>query len=247
MYGYYSWTTSSATQGESQNAGISIDLGQTSDISVNLDETSEISINLGESTSLVAYITNGAVESSATAATNNIKNHAANKTSFNSPYNLLSLLATAQDKQVDFLPITWDEATSARGSQASISQSFFNEKLSYVFKRLHRNFKYPADEIIALRTVISEIIVLGHPEIRGHPNIVRLVGVCFEIDAQTKIPWPVLVLQKAEHGDLKKFIESPRGKGLSLRERLDLCVDVAAAVTLMHREGKSHISFRCIR
>ncbi|KAM0452901.1 hypothetical protein ACHAO4_005320 [Trichoderma viride] len=221
MYGYYSWTTSSATQGESQNAGISIDLGQTSDISVNLDETSEISINLA-------------------AATNNIKNHAANKTVLNSPYNLLSLLATAQDKQVDFLPVTWDEATSARGGQASISQSFFNEKLSYVFKRLHRNFKYPADEIIALRAVISEIIVLGHPEIRGHPNIVRLVGVCFEVDAQTKIPWPVLVLQKAEHGDLKKFIESPRGKGLSLRERLDLCVDVAAAVTLMHREGIIH-------
>ncbi|KAM0482366.1 hypothetical protein ACHAPX_002883 [Trichoderma viride] len=221
MYGYYSWTASSATQGtESQ--------------------ISDISVNLGKSTSLVAYITNsGAVESSATAATNDIKKHA-NKNASNSPYNLLSLLATAQDRQIDFLSITWDEATSDRGGQASISQSFFNEKLSYVFKRLHRSFKYPADEIIALRAVISEIIVLGHPEIRGHPNIVRLVGVCFEIDAQTKIPWPVLVLQKAEHGDLKKFMESPRGKGLSLRERLDLCVDVAAAITLMHREGIIH-------
>lgn len=238
MYGYYSWTaSSSATQGaESQNAEIPVDLGQTSGISVDIGETSGISVNLGESISLVAYITdNGAVESSATtAATNAIKKHAAS----HSPYNLLSLLATAQDKQVDFLPITWDEATSDRGGQASISQSFFNDKLSYVFKRLHRNFKYPADEIIALRAVISEIIVLGHPEIRGHPNIVRLVGVCFEIDAQTKIPWPVLVLQKAEHGDLKKFMESPVGKGLSFRERLDLCVDVAAAITLMHREGK---------
>jgi hypothetical protein len=220
MYGYYSWTASSATQGtESQ--------------------ISDISVNLGESTGLVAYITNsGAVESSATAATNDIKKHA-NKKASNSPYNLLSLLATAQDRQIDFLSITWDEAASERGGQASISQSFFNEKLSYVFKRLHRSFKYPADEIIALRAVISEIVVLGHPEIRGHPNIVRLVGVCFEIDAQTKIPWPVLVLQKAEHGDLKKFMESPRGKGLSLRERLDLCVDVAAAITLMHREGRS--------
>ncbi|KAL7974385.1 hypothetical protein HDV63DRAFT_399959 [Trichoderma sp. SZMC 28014] len=87
-----------------------------------------------------------------------------------------TLLATAQDKQVDFLPITWDEQTSDRGGQASISQSF-NDKLTYVFKRLHRNFKYPADEIIALRAVISEILVLGHSEIRGHPNIVRLVGV----------------------------------------------------------------------
>lgn len=58
---------------------------------LNLDETSGISLNLGESTNLVAYITdNGAVESSATtAATNNIKKHAANKTTSNSPYNLL--------------------------------------------------------------------------------------------------------------------------------------------------------------
>lgn len=246
MYGYYSWTaSSSATQGaESQSAGISADLGQTSAISVNLGETSAISINLGVSSSLVAYITDsGTVESSATAAaTNDIKKHAASKTASDSPYSLLSLLATAQDKEIDFLPITWDEATSDRGGQASISQSFFNERLSYVFKRLHRNFKYPADEIIALRAVISEIIVLGHPEIRGHPNMVRLVGVCFEIDAQTRIPWPVLVLQKAEHGDLKKFMNSPRGEGLSLRERLDLCIDVAAAITLMHREGKkSHL------
>ncbi|KAL6909112.1 kinase-like domain-containing protein [Trichoderma evansii] len=244
MYGYYSWTaSSSATQGaDSQSAGIPVDLGQTSGISVNLGETSGISVGLGEPDSLVAYIADsGAVESSATvAATNDVKKHAANKTASDSPYNFLSLLATAQEKEVDFLPITWDEATSDRGGQASISQSFFNEKLSYVFKRLHRDFKYPADEIVALRAVISEIIVLGHPEIRGHPNIVRLVGLCFEIDAQTKIPWPVLVLQKAEHGDLKKFMELPRGKELNFRERLDLCVDVAAAITLMHREDIIH-------
>lgn len=247
MYGYYSWTaSSSATQGaESQSAGISVDLGQTSGISVNIGQSSGISVDLGESASLVAYIADsGVVESSATVATSDIKKHVANKTASDSPYNLLSLLATAQDKKVDFLPITWDEATSDRGGQASISQSFFNEKLSYVFKRLHRNFKYPAEEIIALRAVISEIIVLGHPEIRGHPNVVRLVGVCFEIDAQTKIPWPVLVLQKAEHGDLKKFMDSPKGRELSIQERLDLCVDVAAAITLMHREGKksTHLS-----
>ncbi|KAL7920908.1 kinase-like domain-containing protein [Trichoderma austrokoningii] len=228
MYGYYSWTASQGA--ESQGAGIS-------DISVNPDESSRLSVNLGESSNLVAYITDtGAVESAATAATNNIKQLAA----INSPYNLLSLLATAQDRQVDFLPMTWDEATADRGGQASISQSFFNEKLSYAFKRLHRDFRYPADEIVALRAVISEILVLGHPQIRGHPNIVRLVGVCFEIDAQTKIPWPVLVLQKAEHGDLNKFLASPRGRGLSFRERLDLCVDVAAAVTLMHRQGIIH-------
>ncbi|KAM0259856.1 hypothetical protein ACHAQJ_003100 [Trichoderma viride] len=242
MYGYYSWTSpSSATQAaESQDAGISVNLGQTSGISVDLGETSGITIDLGETAGLVAYIADsGNVGSSATVATKDIKKHIA-KTANDSPYNLLSLLATAQDKEVDLLPITWDEATADRGGQATISQSFFNEKLSYVFKRLHRNFKYPADEIIALRAVISEIIVLGHPEIRGHPNIVRLVGLCFEIDHETKIPWPVLVLQKAEHGDLKKFIDSPRGKGLSVRERLDLCVDVAAAITLMHREGIIH-------
>jgi serine/threonine protein kinase len=240
MYGYYSWTSSSsATQaGESQDAGISVDLGQTSGISVDLGDTSGITIDLGETAGLVAYIADsGIVESSATVATKDIKKYVA-KTANDSPYNLLALLATAQDKEVDFLPITWDEATGDRGGQATISQSFFNEKLSYVFKRLHRNFKYPAEEIIALRAVISEIIVLGHPEIRGHPNIVRLVGVCFEIDHETKIPWPVLVLQKAEHGDLKKYIDSPRGKELSFRERLDLCVEVAAAITLMHREGK---------
>ncbi|KAL7792472.1 kinase-like domain-containing protein [Trichoderma ceciliae] len=232
MYGYYSWTSSSSTvQGtESQTTGISVNLG----------ESSGITVDLGQTTGLVAYVADsGSLESAATVATKDVQVKAL-KTAHDSPYNLLALLATAQEKEVDFLPMTWDEATADRGGQATISQSFFNEKLSYVFKRLHRNFRYPADEIIALKAVISEVIVLGHPEIRGHPNIVRLVGVCFEIDHQTKVPWPVLVFQKAEHGDLKKFLESPRGKGLGVRERLDLCIDVAAAITLMHREGIIH-------
>lgn len=124
-----------------------------------------------------------------------------------------------------------------------------------MFKRLHRNFKYPAGEIVALKAVNSEITVLGHPEIRGHPNIVRLVGMRFEIDAQTKIPVACVGAAKGGAWVFEQIYGvAEEGKGLSLRERLDLCVDIAAAVTIMHRQRhhlRGHLAIKrlhlCIR
>ncbi|EHK41490.1 hypothetical protein TRIATDRAFT_84708 [Trichoderma atroviride IMI 206040] len=189
MYGYYSWTASSATQGaESQNAGIS--------------------------------------------STPPIKQPSTH------PTNLLSLLATAQDKQVDFLPIPWDEATSDHDGQASISQSFFNEKLSYVFKRLHRNFKYPAGEIVALRAVISKPSCWDTPRFGAIRISCGWWACVSRLTRRQRSPWPVLVLQKAEHGHLNEFLKSPRGKGLSLREA-GLILDILLSTLATYQKRKS--------
>ncbi|KAI1742629.1 kinase-like domain-containing protein [Xylaria scruposa] len=154
-----------------------------------------------------------------------------------SKYNFITFLATAQHREIDFLPVVWDDdlRSAGRGGQASISQSVIDENLSYAYKRIRRQeLKCPADEIQAMRALIAEISILGHEKIRGHPNIVRLVGICWDIVSNSEPIWPVLVFQKAEYKDLYWFMSSDGGKQLGARGRLKLCSDVAAAVMLMH-------------
>ncbi|KAF5610581.1 serine threonine kinase [Fusarium tjaetaba] len=150
----------------------------------------------------------------------------------------LSFLATAQTRGVDFLPVTWDDSMRGvgAGGQASISQSNVNSKLSYVYKRIRQqDLKTPADNSRAMQALTAEVTVLGHSMIRGHPNIVRLTGICWDIPSneQERI-WPVLVFEKAENKDLKQFMESDTGRKLDTKQRLELCQDIAAAITLMH-------------
>ncbi|KAF2840209.1 kinase-like protein [Patellaria atrata CBS 101060] len=202
---------------------------------LDVEGISTLSIDYGLSHGLISYMEGEYVEYSAATTTKG-----SIKPAEDSPYNFLSLLATAQKKKIDFLPITWDGSLNESGGQASISQSFLSEKLSYVFKRIRRDFRFPAEEIIALRAIISEIVILAHPEIRGHPNIVRLVGICWDISSRNKSIWPVLVFQKAKYGDLKAFVESTQGKRLSFEERLKFCKEIAAAITLMHSKDIVH-------
>ena len=79
--------------------------------------------------------------------------------------------------------------------------------------------------------------MLEHPIFRDLEGIVKLRGICWDIaetgDHGYKV-WPVLVFEKAEHGDFGQFIESKRGKGLSFVERLELCVGLGTALMEMH-------------
>jgi hypothetical protein len=146
-------------------------------------------------------------------------------------------LATAQMGDVDFLPIVWqsDLDQVAIGGTAVIRQSFLNLKLSYVFKRIIRE---KVDEPYAFHALASEVFILGHREIRGHDNIVRLVGICWDFVSANEPIWPVLVFEKSQYGDLEQFMESKPGLGLDLKARMKLCTDIAAAIVLMHFHGE---------
>ncbi|KAL4935014.1 hypothetical protein BDV06DRAFT_207821 [Aspergillus oleicola] len=148
-----------------------------------------------------------------------------------------SFLATVQARDVDFLPVMWDDSMRGvgAGGQASISQSHVNDKLSYVYKRIRReDLKTPADYVRAMQALMAEVSVLGHSLIRGHPNIVRLTGICWDIPSDEGAIWPVLVFEKAENRDLKHFMESDARRKLDAKQRWNLCQDIAAAITLMH-------------
>jgi hypothetical protein len=151
-------------------------------------------------------------------------------------FDLYSFLGVAQSLHVDFLPLTWQQALEdvGLGGTSRIRQAPINAQMSFVFKCLKE--KAREDERKAFQALISEISVLGHPSIRKHPYINRLEGVCWDVE-RTDIAhriWPVLVFEKSPYGDMETFSSSIVFQQMSLRDRLDLCIDVGTAILYMH-------------
>lgn len=51
--------------------------------------------------------------------------------------------------------------------------------------------------------------------------------------------WPVLILERAQLGDLKSFMNSEQGRRMDFEERLSLCTDVGSALITMHQCRKN--------
>ncbi|KAJ8104722.1 hypothetical protein ONZ43_g7714 [Nemania bipapillata] len=89
-------------------------------------------------------------------------------------------------------------------------------------------------------------MALGHEDLRRHENIVQLIAITWEIenvkDWSSKADitvWPVMILEKAELGDLGHFL---RGKGVEtdLLTRLRMCAGIASALAAVHQNGIVH-------
>jgi hypothetical protein len=166
----------------------------------------------------------------------------------NRDLDILDILTLVQHWRVNILPVSWneDEEDIGSGGTAGVRQGvnvrFVQENayFEFVFKRIHRPGISGADKRADLEAIFSEILVLGHPVIRNHPNIITLEGICFE-DARsfenpeepTVYAWPVLVLRKSHHLDLRKFFAKSQGN-LRFAERLKICGEIANAILLMH-------------
>ncbi|KAI1277030.1 hypothetical protein F5Y07DRAFT_364918 [Xylaria sp. FL0933] len=174
-------------------------------------------------------------------------------------YNLLTCLACAQQSGIDLIGITWIDAQGllGRGGQAAVSQTRASASAVLAFKRpdsspigswlskVTTSQRTKLDDVY--RAVASEILVLGDPEIRSHPNIVRLHAISWEIHQArswlfqkiTRV-WPILVFEKASHGDLGLFMASEQGVALDLAARVKLCRGIASAIAAAHRKGIVH-------
>lgn len=86
--------------------------------------------------------------------------------------------------------------------------------------------------------LIAELCVLGHKYIRGHSFVNRLQGICWDIETESESVWPVLMFEKAPHGDLERFMNRGAGAKIALNDRLQLCAEIAIAITDLHRNGK---------
>ena len=169
----------------------------------------------------------------------------------NQLYNLITFLAIAQKLGIDFLPITWQPALSevGAGGTAEIRQSLIHLQMSFAFKIVKDAVWI--DEIdetqrlkemkTGFQVLISEILVLGHPSVREHPNIVSLLGICWDILPSCRV-WHLLVFERTALGDLWSFAGSEEGKNISIETRLKLCADVATSVRDLHQSSKKNLS-----
>lgn len=179
---------------------------------------------------------------------------------------LLACLAFAQFRNVDFTGISWAEGQGklGDGGQASVLQTRADAKAVLAFRRhtppqrgiLGRLYdsvsKSRSASVVttnaAYRQIASEILALGHPELRSHPNIVQLIAISWEIreewPSKTEI-WPVLIFEKARYKDLEKFVRDPKQtlrkkETLSTKNRLKICADIAAAMAVVHQNDIIH-------
>lgn len=124
-------------------------------------------------------------------------------------YNLITFLGAAQQLGRRFLPITWQKSLEShgRGGTARVKHSLLTRDVSLSFKHVNPEFFHnphqdgesiKAQAYYALISEISQIFMV-------HPNIVQLLGISWEI-ASNGVAWPVLVFNRAAHGDLKMFI-----------------------------------------
>jgi hypothetical protein len=152
-----------------------------------------------------------------------------------SDYGFIAVLALIQRLEIDLLPITWQAALDSlgKGGQGEVSQALINIQTSLAFKRFET--KGQSDPF---REIVQEMVVLRHPGVRGHPHIVQLVGVCWEIPDKDHV-WPVLVFEKTQLGDLYRFKQSGNGRSLCLEDKLKICVEIGVALRDMHRNSKA--------
>lgn len=150
------------------------------------------------------------------------------------PLDLIAFLAAAQWRGIDLLPITWQPAldTAGRGATAEIQQSIINLSLTLAFKR----FLFSPDSG-TYRAIITELCILGHPAVKEHPNIIKLLGVCWDVVSEDEIR-PVLVFEKTKHGNLNEFVVSEEARLLSSEQWLNLYTGIANAIVTMHSCGR---------
>ena len=154
---------------------------------------------------------------------------------------IITFLAVAIHRQVDFVPLTWQEGLGliGRGGTARIGQSHVNYETDFAFKRalVGDHSSHGEDVPYKYETFISELSFLTDPAIRGHPNIASVVGYCWEITDDNKV-YPVIVFEKAKGQDLRRWASSFTSSHISFDDRLSVCIDLANALQQLHSNSE---------
>ncbi|KAI1201810.1 hypothetical protein F5X97DRAFT_13102 [Nemania serpens] len=170
------------------------------------------------------------------------------------PCNFITFLGMAQKLRIRFLPNTWQQGRPpiGQGATSHIHQSLLNAQTGFAFKRVGDRDKRERPEKDIFQHLLNEIVILCHAQVRSHPNILELQGICWDIDTPTdshgptgscssdevKV-WPVLVFEKSRYGDLFSFARSEEGRELDVYQRLALCGQIGRAVARMQSNRKA--------
>ena len=155
---------------------------------------------------------------------------------------LLTFFAIVQHYEIDLVPYMYEMEVLLAGSGATsnIRQKHLSKEAGLVFKVIRiRDACGIDDKEATYNALISEISVLAHESLRHHPGIVKIECVSFEVVEDDTQVWPVLVLQKAQYGNLDQFMRTEHGRKTTLKDRMEFCIQIASAVLALHTHGKA--------
>jgi hypothetical protein len=146
---------------------------------------------------------------------------------------LYYILALAQSRSVDFLPIVPQSALGdlGMGLTAVVNQSFIDEGLALAFK-----------EVGSGPAFLHELSFVSARALRLHPFITTLQGIGWDVDGDkvgdTWLIKPVLVFEKANKNSLWLFMQTEEGRGLSDTQRVSLCIQLTIALLDLQEYSK---------
>jgi hypothetical protein len=159
---------------------------------------------------------------------------------------LLSFLSIAREFEVDIIKVTWQPSLGqlGHGATSAIEQAQIDAELNLAFKRSIPYMDETGLDTELLDTerykaLIFELIALE--SLRRHPNVIDLLGITWETDADAGQVWPVLLTERSELGTLADVLSSELDADMDANVKLKFCFDIAKACKAMHDLGKSII------
>ena len=185
--------------------------------------------------------------------------YSASPTSFHN--DLLSFLAFVKARKIPILPVALPDVRSVLGrgtsffvNGAAMPETCRDEVTGATFEK---------DTIVALKRAVvptgtksiqeglskrinllyTEVLTMRHPPLAAHPNILKLLGIGFEVEGHEsdRNVMPILIPECAELGNLAEVLETAKreDRPLSFAQKLAFCVDVAHGLEALHACGKT--------
>lgn len=173
---------------------------------------------------------------------------------------LLSFLAYIKTRQIPIFSVALPDVRSVLGRGASffvngaeMPESFVDEVTGEVFAKdtlvaLKRAVLPPGTKDVQdglakrINLIYNEVLTMRHPPLANHPNIVKLLGIGFEVEGpdSDRNVMPVLVPECAELGNLAEVLETAKreDRPLSFDQKLAFCIDVAHGLEALHACGE---------
>ncbi|KAL7926017.1 hypothetical protein ACQKWADRAFT_171945 [Trichoderma austrokoningii] len=174
----------------------------------------------------------------------------------------LSFITIAQVHKVNVSPLAWTPELNelGKGATGEVRQVMVDSKSQFAFKRFaslrtgtgqHHRDTLPEfvtsldfrDNTKLFTALISELVILSQSEVKDHRHIVDIQGIAFDVEiGDQDVPeiWPVLVMDKAQHGSLMGYVNSGNSATIDFAGRLRLCAQIGSAISTMHANNIVH-------
>ncbi|KAL8913129.1 MAG: hypothetical protein Q9171_002023 [Xanthocarpia ochracea] len=156
-------------------------------------------------------------------------------------YDTTTFIATAIERGVDFVQVGRLPGLKplGEGATACIAQSIINLESSFALKHIQFPDLDDASEADVIRFATIELLVMTHPEVKEHFNILALEGVAWDFSDSSRPIRPILMTEKSALGDLCTFF-SKLGNDVTPENRVEICADIINAVACLHANGIIH-------